>query len=66
MTYTTKEDEMAALLCDLAAAHCRQDRPAMSRIIKALQARGWAAPMGAAERVVRTAVDEERRARPKR
>jgi len=66
MTYTTREDEMAALLCDLAAAHCRQNRPAMAAAIKALQVRGWDAPLEAAKRVVRAAVDEERKARPKR
>ncbi len=65
MSYATKEDEMAALLCDLAAAICRRDHDAMRATIKALQLRGWDAPMDAAQVVVRVAVMEEQRARPK-
>jgi len=64
-TLISRYDLMAALLLDLAAARCRQDRPATAAAIKALQARGWDAPMDAAERVMRAAVDEEKRARPR-
>lgn len=59
-----KTDEMAALLCDLAAARIRNDREAMRRAIAALQSRGWDAPMEPAKAVMDAAKNEERKARP--
>lgn len=59
------DDEMAALLCDLAAAHLRRDRTAKRDAIARLQARGWDAPMDAAERIAVAAIVEEQKAKPR-
>ena len=61
---TTINDDLAARLCDLAAAHLRRDRTGKAAAIKALQLRGWDAPVEAAERVALAAIVEEQKARP--
>lgn len=59
------DDEMAARLCELAAAHLRRDRIARRNTIEQLQARGWDAPTEAATRIALAAIVEEQKARPK-
>ncbi len=62
---TAINDEMAALLCDLAAAHLRRDWVASKKVYIRLQARGWDAPTEAATRIGLAAIVEEQKARPK-
>jgi hypothetical protein len=63
LTYTTVEDERAAIFCDLAAARLRNDHTAMQRLIVALHDHGYLRPLTAAERIARLAIDVERQAR---
>lgn len=60
-----KASIMAALLCDLAAAQIRKDKLKIAEIVKQLQLRGWDWPSEPAHRVMRVALDEEEKARPK-